>query len=179
MHINMWILRIICLLLAIATTISAGIPSKHQIKDSIRERLSSSIGFGAPIYPETYGRYINNTYTSDLYDNFTDIIYYEDDKRRQLAKDYTFTQCKNERPCNTIIATYTKAQVKNLLDTILSTLINVDGCLDEYSDYYGECKVAADCICPTFVSALTCPLGLFCVNPVCKEDCYEYSLKST
>lgn len=73
---------------------------------------------------------------------------------RKLAGDYKFTPCPNERPCNTIIATYTKEQVKSILETILIKLINVDGCLDEYSELYGSCKVPSNCICPTFINEL-------------------------
>ena len=95
----------------------------EHIKSELHKKLSKSIGFGVGIslFPtniddeETY--YRNNTH----------------DKQRNLAGDYKFTPCPNERPCNTIIATYTKEQVKSILETILIKLINVDGCLDQES----------------------------------------------
>lgn len=171
---------IICLLLLInltsvadATTITkliqflANIVNDEQkIQHFIRERLSQSIGFGVPIFIKSAvndidGRSDNNSST------------------RKLTAEYKFTPCPNERPCNKIIATYTKTQVKDIIDTILSTLINVEGCLDEYSEYYGQCRVDDDCICPTFVSSLVCPFGLFCATPICQEDCYRNSLEST
>jgi len=94
----------------------ANIDNEH-IKYELSKKLSRSIGFGVnvPLFPthtdneENY--YRNNTH----------------DKQRNLAGDYKFTPCPNERPCNTIIATYTKQQVKSILETILIKLINVDG----------------------------------------------------
>ena len=94
----------------------ANIDNGH-IKYELNRKLSRSIGFGVGIslFPtniddeESY--YRNNTH----------------DKQRNLAGDYKFTPCPNERPCNTIIATYTKQQVKSILETILIKLINVDG----------------------------------------------------
>ena len=92
----------------------------EHIKSELHKKLSKSIGFGVnvPLFPtniddeEIY--YRNNTR----------------DKQRNVAGDYKFTPCPNERRCNTIIATYTKEQVKSILETILIKLINVDGCLE-------------------------------------------------
>lgn len=138
---------------------------EQKIQHFIRERLSQSIGFGVPIFPQSH-------YDIDERSN-------NNSSTRKLTAEYKFTPCPNERPCNKIIATYTKTQVKDIIDTILSTLINVEGCLDEYSEYYGQCRVDDDCICPTFVSSLVCPFGLFCATPICQEDCYRNSLEST
>ena len=159
---------IICLLLLVinltsvvdATTITKLIQhlanifyDEQKIQHFIRERLSQSIGFGVPIFPQSH-------YDIDERSN-------NNSSTRKLTAEYKFTPCPNERPCNKIIATYTKTQVKDIIDTILSTLINVEGCLDEYSEYYGQCRVDDDCICPTFVSSLVCPFGLFCATPIC------------
>ena len=141
----------------------------EHIKSELHKKLSKSIGFGVnvPLFPthiddeENY--YRNNTH----------------DEQRKLAGDYKFTPCPNERPCNTIIATYTKEEVKSILETILIKLINVDGCLREYSELYGSCKVPSNCICPTFISELICPFGLTCLQPICPKDCYEYAFKDT
>ena len=96
----------------------ANIDNEH-IKSELNKKLSQSIGFGVGIslFP--------------THNNIDDEeIYYRNnthDKQRNLAGDYKFTPCSNERPCNTIIATYTKQQVKSILETILIKLINVDG----------------------------------------------------
>ena len=125
----------------------------------------NQIGFGVPIFSQSQSAVNEMKYNSNI--------------TRKLTAEYKFTPCPNERSCNKIIATYTKIQVKDIIDTILSTLINVEGCLDEHSEYYGQCRVDDDCICPTFVSSLVCPFGLFCATPICQEDCYRNSLEST
>ena len=141
----------------------------EHIKSELSKKLSQSIGFGVGIslFP---------TNTDDEESYYRNNTNYE---QRNLAGDYKFTPCANERPCNTVIATYTKEQVKSILETILIKLINVDGCLGEYSDLLGSCQVDSNCICPTFISELICPFGLTCLQPICPSDCYEYAFKDT
>ena len=89
----------------------------EHIKSELNKKLSRSIGFGVGI--SLFPTNIDNE--ENYYRNNTH------DKQRNLAGDYKFTPCPNERPCNTIIATYTKQQVKSILETILIKIINVDG----------------------------------------------------
>ena len=151
-------------LLVINYLISVVVTSFTKLIQRLEIRLNQ-IGFGVPIFSQSQSAVNEMKYNSNI--------------TRKLTAEYKFTPCPNERPCNKIIATYTKIQVKDIIDTILSTLINVEGCLDEYSEYYGQCRVDDDCICPTFVSSLVCPFGLFCATPICQEDCYRNSLEST
>lgn len=138
---------------------------EDKIKQGLRDGLSKSIGFGAPITPRPNDDKINGNTGG----------------RKLSSGNYTFTPCStvnpNERQCDTVIKTFTKDALKQELDTILSAIINVDGCLDQYSDYYGLCGVDYPCVCPTFANPFAC-IG-FCLAPVCPDACYANSLEPT
>ncbi len=124
-----------------------------KIEAGMREGLRESSGFGVPLFPRE-----------------------EEGGDRRLSTPsagYNFTQCPDERPCDAVIATYTQAEVKNILDTILPSITNVDGCLDQFSEFYGSCRVPSNCVCPTFINPNACFNGLVCVQPICPDQCYE------
>lgn len=89
-----------------------------------------------------------------------------------------FFTCFNDKPCHGSgdpgdgVIRYSRAEVLDIVETVLKSVVNSPGCLDG-SDQLSKCGDLPDeCSCGLC-------FGPFCFAQVCEEDCYDLSIKQT
>ncbi|EJK50534.1 hypothetical protein THAOC_30463 [Thalassiosira oceanica] len=85
----------------------------------------------------------------------------------------SFATCDSDKECDAVIARYTRAEALDIIETVLKSVANQPGCLDQDDRVSPGCGLSDNCQCGF------CFFGSLCFATVCVDECYDNSLKPT